>query len=152
AYVSKAAGIAGRLEGDTEAARRFSGTSLQLFAQLGDAHGVGATHAELGRLALADGDVESAIHHFAAGLDELVDADAEPDMAHNWIEAIEGLGWVAHHTGERQQSARLLSAAAAHRQRLGIPFPSRGDHDAHQRALTALRLGGDSEWLASWQI
>jgi predicted ATPase/DNA-binding XRE family transcriptional regulator len=151
AYVSKAAGIAARLEGDIEAARRFSGTSLQLFSQLGDTHGVGATHAELGRLALVDGQAESAIDHFAAVLDELGDADAEPDMAHNWIEAIEGLGWVAHRTGERQRSARLLSAAAAHRQRLGIPFPSRGDRDAHQRALAALRLEGDPEWAASWQ-
>jgi hypothetical protein len=84
-------------------------------------------------------------------LDELGDAGAEPDMAHNWIEAIEGLAWVAYRTGERQRPACLLSAAAAHRQRLGIPFPSRGDRDAHERALAASRLAIDPEWVASWQ-
>jgi predicted ATPase/transcriptional regulator with XRE-family HTH domain len=151
AYVSRAAGTAARHEGDIEAARRFSETSLHLFSQIGDTHGVGAAHAELGRLALADDKIESARDHFAVVLRELGDADAEPDIAHNWIEAIEGLAWVAHRTGEWQRSARLLSAAAAHRQRLSIPFPSRGDRDAHQRSLAALGLEVDPEWVASWQ-
>jgi predicted ATPase/DNA-binding XRE family transcriptional regulator len=152
AYVSLAAGIAARHQVDVSAARALSEASLQQFSQLRDQHGVGAAHAELGRLDRFEGNATRAWEHFAVVLQDDDPTTGEFDMAHHWIEAIEGLGWLAADRGDVGCAARLLAAAAGYRARLHVPFPSRADEVAHTRALARPEIVNDPAWASAWQV
>ena len=122
-----------------------------LFQRLNDDHGIGASRAELGRLTLAAGNDQRAEALFRDILSELAEGGAEPDTDHNWIEAVEGLAWIARTRGDASHAARLLGAADAHRDAHGLPFPSRLDRRKHEARLREVRSEAGPAWTTTWE-
>jgi hypothetical protein len=84
-------------------------------------------------------------------LGDPVQADPEGEMIHNWVEAVEGMAWVARRRGDHPRAARLLGAAASVRSARRLPFPSGADHDAHEQDVTELAADLGPSWLEHWE-
>ncbi|MEA2586261.1 MAG: hypothetical protein QOF33_4346, partial [Thermomicrobiales bacterium] len=151
AYVHLACGVSARLQGDPTSAAQHARRSLALFREVDDVHGIDSARSELGRLLANEGDNAGAEEQFGAILARIGDGGAEPDTAHNWIEAIEGFGWIALRRDQRPRAAALLAFAAAQRHARGVPFPSPKDRQLHQDAVSLAVLQGGPSWSAAWQ-
>ena len=151
AYVLLALGICLRWQAEARTAAPLLNESLELFRRLGDNHAAGSVLAERGRLALTVGNPEVAAQNFATALTSERDTEG-PEMEHNWIEAVEGLGWVAQRRGDVAGAARLLAAADAHRAARGLPFPSRADREQHERAVRELKAETGQAWDEAWRL
>jgi hypothetical protein len=151
AWVDRAIGIVARLSGETEEATHHAERSHTRFGEMGDQNGVGSALAELGRVALTGGDLGKAEDSFVAILNNLQRTGPERDTADNWIEAIEGLAWIASVRGDTRRTARLLASAARHRELLGVPFPSRADGASHQNRLNEVRAAVVANWARAWE-
>ncbi len=143
AHILRSQGISLRHTRDLRAAVASTGRALELFRELHDDFGIGWTTTELGRLALQAGQPDVAGARFDEVLRDPTQTDSPDDMPHNWVEAIEGMAWLALRQDDLIRSARLFAAAAEFRRRGTLPFPSRADRDVQEAAVTELsaRLG-----------
>ena len=149
AYVLRSQGICLRHAGDVPSAADSTRGALKLFRQLRDHYGTGTVLTELGRLALQAGQVNVAAQNFEGVLRDPAQVDPANDMVHNWVEAVEGLAWVAQRRGELERAARLIAAATTVRRARNLPFPSRADYEAHEREVTRLAAALGPAWDAA---
>jgi hypothetical protein len=103
-------------------------------------------------LALQSGRVEAAAAAFAEVLSDPVQADQHGEMIHNWVEAVEGLAWVARQRGEHERATRLLGTTTALRGARRLPYPSRADRERHELGMARLAAEMGPSWQANWEI
>jgi non-specific serine/threonine protein kinase len=143
AYILRSQGVSLRHMGDLRAAAASTGRALDLFRELQDGFGVGWATTELGQLALQAGELDVAGARFEEVLRDPMQTDPQEGMLHNWVEAIEGMAWIARRQEDLVRAARLFAAAAEFRRGGSLPFSSRADRDAQEAAVTELvaRMG-----------
>jgi non-specific serine/threonine protein kinase len=127
-------------EGDRERGAAWIEEGLALHHQLGNKQGLGNKLADLGRVSHEAGDVPAAARHYAESLRWLWEG------GDTWYLAgpLEGLATVALGAGQAGQSARLLGAAAALRERSGgTIWPAERGRLERARAATLAVLGED---------
>jgi tetratricopeptide (TPR) repeat protein len=146
AYVRVAAAVAARQHERPNDAIAGASSAVELFTELDDRGGRHAALTELGRSLAVDGQATAAAETFRTVLRELDAAASEPEMAHNWLEAIEGLALLELAAGRRGRAATLLSCAAAHRQTFGVPYSSPADRDALTVTIAKTRLADEPGW------
>jgi len=138
--------------GEFTAARPLLTESLALSRLIGDRSEIAEITADLGWLALESGDTASARAHFAECLDLLRDTGRRR-LA---VFAIEGCAVLADAGGEHERATRLVAAAAAIREQVGVPV----DRDSRlvpagpgpaRRTLRRLVIRAASE-IRSWTM
>jgi tetratricopeptide (TPR) repeat protein len=122
------------LRGDLVAARAWAEEALSFSRRINRAWAIGNALAKLGRVALALGDALWAYSLWHESL-ELFQAQADRRYV---LSAIEGLAHAAQQREASEHAARLLGAAAAWRDTLGIPLPP-ADRPSRDRLLAQLR-------------
>jgi predicted ATPase/class 3 adenylate cyclase len=139
-------GLLALVEGDLERADEWHAASLALFREVEDAGGETQALGNLGLIALDRGDLPGAAARLQDAL-RLAMTLGEPDAVACWLEALATLRLAE---GDDRRAARLLGAAEALRERIGIAQPPemRARLDAGVSALRQ-RLGTDLE--AVWR-
>jgi hypothetical protein len=132
--------------GDLRAAAASTGRALELFRALQDGFGVGWATTELGQLALQAGELDVAGARFEEVLRDPMQTDPQEGMLHNWVEAIEGMAWIALRHEDLARAARLFATAAEFRRSGSLPFSSRADRDAQEAAVTELAARMGPAW------
>lgn len=121
-------------QGDYAQARALCEKSLAIRRQLGDRGGSAHTLAFLGRIALRQGALEEAWHCYQESLALRRETGEQEGIA----TALEGLAEVAAGETQAVTAVQVLSAAAALRQKLGVPHPPPG-RIVLERTLASLR-------------
>ncbi|MGH3898279.1 MAG: LuxR C-terminal-related transcriptional regulator [Pseudonocardiaceae bacterium] len=133
-------GTLNRVEGDLDAARRCGEEALEVAQRLGSGWMQANAERVLGRLALAAGQATEAERHVHDALGRLTAKGFELDIP----ECLDLLAATAAAQQSFEEAARLLGAAAAGRQRLGIVrFPPEPDFWAGIECTTRDALGPD---------
>jgi hypothetical protein len=102
----------------------------------------------LGKVALVQGDGARAYPYFVKSLTAFQSLDDRQGIA--W--SLAGLGGTAALRGQAARAARLLSAAAALRERIGAPVPIAG-RALYAQVLDAARAQLDeATWAAMWSL
>jgi non-specific serine/threonine protein kinase len=122
-------GSLAREQGEHERARALLEEGLALSRDLGDRAGVARTLTSLGTVALGQALYAQAAARFSEGLA----LNWELRARHDLVFSLEGLAEVAERTGRPARAARLLDAATALREALGMPLqpahPAASGHD-----------------------
>jgi predicted ATPase len=132
-------------QGDYASARALHEESLAIRREIGDKWGIATSLGNLGLVAYGQQDYTSA----RALLAEALALQRELGSRRNVAEWLEGLAWVTAAQGrtraEADRSARLLGAAEALRDALGIPLlaSQRADHE-RQSAVVRGELGDEA--------
>jgi len=105
--------------GDTADARKLYRRSLGIREDLGELAGVGTSNSNLGNVALAMGDHRLAAVLYRKSLEIHNQLSTKRDIAY----CLEGLARAAAAGGDADHAARLLGAADAQREAIGIPRP-----------------------------
>jgi tetratricopeptide (TPR) repeat protein len=143
-------GIVAREQGDAARARALQEESLTLFRELDDRRNIAYTLTNLGNLACDQGDFARAtlLHQESLALHrELGDKEG---IATN----LEGMARVATAPDTAPEvlvrAARLLGAADALREAIGMPLPP-NDRQSYERTTAATRAAvGEHAWAAAW--
>jgi predicted ATPase/class 3 adenylate cyclase len=129
-----------RVEGNLDAAHRCAEEALELARRLGSGWMQAGAERLLGRLALAVGDATEAERYVHDALGRLVAKGFALDIP----ECLDILAAIAATQGSFEEAARLLGAAAAGRQRLGIVrLPPEPEFWASVERTTREVLGSD---------
>jgi predicted ATPase len=140
-------GLLAFARGDYHEARERYEESLAIKRELGEARAIAFILYDLGRLALEEGDLEAARAHFREGLESVRTLGAKALI----LLYVEGLAAWWRKRGEATRAARLFAAAAAYRERAGIPVP-RVNRARHERELEAVRSALDeTSFDEAWQ-
>ena len=134
-------------EGDTEAAQRLAEESLDLAQETGSREVVALALALLGRLCLLQGQAALARPYFERSLHIVREVDSPQSVA----SSLESWAHLAVAEGNSEGAVRLISVAAAHRQKLGMPLPP-----VEQPEQTALRDAartalGEEAFAEAWE-
>jgi tetratricopeptide (TPR) repeat protein len=131
--------------GESAEALRCYHEALAIFERLGDQKQLATTRARLGSVALLGNDRATAAGFFRQCLVLANSVGYQPGMA----DGLEGMASCAAHT-QPLLAARLFAAAAALRERLGLPI-TLADQPRHTLATSAARQGADpADWAAAW--
>ncbi|HEU5300393.1 MAG TPA: tetratricopeptide repeat protein [bacterium] len=141
-------GLAARDRGEGQEALALHEQSLAVFRRVGYRWGMAWTTWNLGLLAHGRGDHDQARAHFVESLELYHARDDRRGIA----QCLEGLAAVLFAWGQAGSSARVLSAADALREGLGVPLPGT-DRGQHDRTLSGLRASlapdvFEAEWRA----
>ncbi len=115
--------------------------SLARQEALGDEHAAARTRTSLGLAFLAKGDRQAAATHQRAAALVQASLGDRVGLSHS----LEGLAASIAESGQARRAARLMGAAEAIRELIGLPLTQ--DDDAYHRALAALRAGLDQPTL-----
>ena len=133
--------------GQRQAARACAEESLALSRDLEAAWDAAMALSKLGLISLRDGAPDWAAALWSESLQQFYTMGEQPRVARE----IEHLAYAAHTLGQFERAARLLGAAEALRDALGIPLwpADQPDHD-FAVAETHLALGSEAALAASW--
>jgi hypothetical protein len=120
--------------------------SLALFRALGEERGVAHNLAYLGGVARATGDLARALALCQEGLALCWQLGERSRI----VASIEDLAGVAHSLGQAAAAARLFGAAAALRERTGVPVPP-ADRDNQARLVAAVREALGPGFAVAWR-
>jgi hypothetical protein len=128
-------------QGDYTAARAPLEESLLIQRERGDRHGMACSLHELGEVTRAQGDCRTARSLYIESLGVRHELGDKPGI----LECLEGLAAVNQTQGQPERAARLLGAAVALRQAVGIPAPTnaRAEYD-HSVAVARVALGEEA--------
>lgn len=130
--------------GQVERARRAFEEAEELGRALGHRPAIAHTLSMLGRLALADGELDAAFARFA----ESLEIHAETHDPWGSAIALDGLTGVALARGQHRRAVRVMAAAAAIRTRIAsAPVPSELEELRQREAALRDALGDDFERL-----
>jgi ATP/maltotriose-dependent transcriptional regulator MalT len=139
--------VVARTRGDLAAAAAHVEEALRRDREAGYAAGVILSMLDLGDVARDRGDAARALGLYQEALGRF---RGHPDTR-MVNEAIEGVATVAAAVGQPQRAARLLGAAAAQRERIGLVFSIAPNQAARERAMAAARAGlGEPAFAAAW--
>lgn len=139
-------GCAELTRGNTARAAALLEEARTLAAALGDTWSVSLAKINLGRLALLDGEVDTAATLFAESL-ELARGRGDKRVA---AECLQGLGAVGAVRGDHARATRLLAAAEALRDAIGVT-PASVEVKIGERFVPPLRRSlGDEAFAAEW--
>jgi tetratricopeptide (TPR) repeat protein len=148
AHCANELGAVVRQQGDAERARRLHDESLAVFESLSDTEGVASALYYLGVLALGEADVAAAAARFQRSLA----LNAEIGYSQEIAPCLEGLAAVAAAGKEWHSAARLLGAAEAAREGIGVPLPP-AERGTQESLRAALRNGlGEPDLAEALQI
>src|SRR5262249_2493210 len=134
-------------QGKYEEARTLLQESLTISRELDDKRGIAISLDSLGTLAYAQGEYEAACARYHDSLPIRGELGSKEGIAEN----LEGLAGVLVAGERREQAARLLGAAAALREALGVP-PWPHEREKRERWLSEARAAlGDAAFVAAWQ-
>jgi non-specific serine/threonine protein kinase len=105
------------MQGDYQAARAYYEESLAVTTEVGDKHGIAIMLANLGALALQQGDYRAARERFQEGLATASAIGATATV----VETLEGFAGIASRSGKAVRAMRLVGAATALREVIGVP-------------------------------
>ncbi len=146
ALVSNNLGAAVARQGDYGRAVALLEESLALRRDLQDTGGMAASLNSLARLACQQGDDRRAADLHEESLRLCRDLDDKYEVAC----CLEGLAGVACRQGQPERAARLLGAATALREAIGMPLPQ-ADRVDYERTMTATRTAlGELVFAAAW--
>jgi DNA-binding SARP family transcriptional activator len=133
-------GLAARARGEFAVARRMHEANLRVGAYMKHRTVIGHGHAFLGGVALQEGHYDEAFAHFCEALPYHV------DLGDGWGLAldIEGLSACAARRGRHADSARLMGAVDALRERSAVALPATDAADRARRATLAREKLGAS--------
>jgi predicted ATPase/class 3 adenylate cyclase len=132
AFALDSFGLVERASGDLPEARSLHEQALAISRRLGDERGVARTLGHLGDLAAERGDRGEAVQLL---LDSAAIRQRLGDLP-GLATALERLAWVAEDS-DAEDAARLLGAAEALRESIGVPLPPASRED-HARRLAAI--------------
>jgi predicted ATPase/DNA-binding SARP family transcriptional activator/class 3 adenylate cyclase len=132
--------------GDYTAARALLGESLVIQREHGDRHGMAWSLHDLGEVTWAQGDYRTARSLFMESLAVRHELGDKPGI----VECLGGLAGVTATQDQPEWAARLLGAAAALRQAVGIPFPTYAQAEYDQGVAAARAALGDEVFAAAW--
>jgi tetratricopeptide (TPR) repeat protein len=139
-------GTLARLQGDLARAAAVGEEALALCRELGSPLYIAPALHLLGTVAHEQGDDARAAARFAESLVICQEINQQSGAA----QCLDGLAAVAHSRGEPERAARLLGAAAALRDAIGL-IPSPAERADHERTLAAVRAAMDPEaFVAAW--
>ncbi len=139
--------VAPRARGDYEAATAHLDEALRLQRGAGFTEGVILALGDLGNLARDQGDDARALALYREAL-ELGRSHPGTRVV---IEIIEAIGLMAANDGRADRAARLLGAATAQRDRLGLRYGIRQDQSARELAVETARAAlGEHGFAAAW--
>jgi tetratricopeptide (TPR) repeat protein len=134
------------MEGNLAHARSTFAEALALFRDLGSRDGIAQAQLEASHTEYAQGDVALAAEHFADSLARSWEIGNMRDVAYS----IAGLAAVAGAQQLPNRAVRLLGAAEALREAVGIPLPP-AYRAAHERDVAAARAQLDeAAFAAAW--
>jgi predicted ATPase/DNA-binding CsgD family transcriptional regulator len=135
-----------RLDGEPDRAAALYGESLALWRELRGTPGIASALHKLGQVQRSVGDQAAARDSFVRSLALQQDLGNAQGVA----ECLAGLGGTVAAAGGPDRAARLLAAAAALLDRIGVPLAP-ADQAAMERDIGAARkrLGGP-EWESAW--
>lgn len=134
-------------ENDTAAAAALLGESVALKRTLRDRPGIAVTLINLGAVACEQGALDRAEAYYIEALDLHDELGSERGVAY----AVQGLGEVATSRGDYEAAARLLGAAEATRERIGVVLSPAEQEDV-DRFLSKARAGvGEAAFERSWK-
>src|SRR5262249_28603814 len=136
AHCANELGAVVRHQGDAALGMRLHEESLAVFESLSDTEGIASAVYYIGVLALEQGDVVAASVHFERSLTLNLEIGLSQEVA----PCLEGLAAVAAAHDDWQRAARLLGAAEALRELVGVPLPP-NERIAHERLRAVLRNG-----------
>jgi tetratricopeptide (TPR) repeat protein len=139
-------GEVARDQGDTARAAALCEESLRLFRELGDQRGMAYALTYLGVIACKRGDYESALALYTESLTLWRHVGQQSEIA----TCLEGLAEAACALGHATHAARLLGAAAALRDRLGVPVPP-ADRPVYERTVMAVNSALEHAFLPAWE-
>jgi predicted ATPase/DNA-binding SARP family transcriptional activator len=131
-------GMLARLEGDLVRAAAIGEQALALWRELGARLFMAPVLHLLGAVAHEQGDDTCAAARFAESLAICQETNHRPGVA----QSLDGLAAVASARGEPERAARLLGAAAALREAIGLTPPP-AERAEHERTLDAVRAAID---------
>jgi non-specific serine/threonine protein kinase len=140
-------GLVARDQGDYQAARNFLEESLSLHRALKSKIGISETLDSLGDVALDQGDYEAAQTYLKEGLAINQELNDRRQIVH----LLEYFGSLASARALSEQSARLVGAAAAIRETLGVPLSIAQRQVLERRIAPAKQILGDSAWQVAWE-
>jgi DNA-binding CsgD family transcriptional regulator len=124
-----------RAQGQYALAEEHLEAALRLLQEVGYTEGIILALGDLGNLARDQGDSARAL----ALYHEALELGRNHPGTRFVTEVIEAVGIVAAAAGQAQRGARVLSAAGAQRERLGLRYGAREDHLALEHAVAATR-------------
>ena len=142
AMVMNARGLWWRHQGSLRRAYEVHVAASQMYADTMREGGVAFAEGSAGRAAEALGDLDTARRHQITSLEAALTIGDQPAVAF----AAEGMGGVAIAGGDAGHGATLLGAAAALRNRLGLPLPEGEDFDVHRWEAAAIEDLGRSSF------
>lgn len=141
-------GMGARRAGDLDTAEAHMRSVLEVHRQMGYEPGMPALIlAELGFVAELRGDAAAALDLQLAGLDAARATDDPRAVAL----ALEGLAGAQALAGHPDHAARLLGAAAAARESVGVPLPEGERDDVDRVAARARGALGEAEYAAGYR-
>jgi predicted ATPase/DNA-binding CsgD family transcriptional regulator len=146
-WVSINLAVAPRAKGQYALAAAHLEEALRLEREAGYTEGVVLALADLGTLARDQDDYPRALELYREALEE---GRGHPGTR-MVTEVIEGVGIMAAAVGQAERAVRLLSAATAQRDRLGLRYGVRADQVAVEHAVATTRAAlGDQAFATAW--
>jgi tetratricopeptide (TPR) repeat protein len=134
--------------GEWEEAQELYRESLSLCQETARPRDTAFVLVGLADIALQQGDLEAARGHYREGLTWFRNHGSDRDIP--WL--LEKLAGLAAARGHGQRAARLLGAAEALREVLGVPMPPADRSDYYERQLlTAHSLLSEHAFAAAWE-
>jgi non-specific serine/threonine protein kinase len=139
-------GVLARAQGDQVRALALYEECCRLFQALGDSWSTAATLTNLGNVASAHGDFERAGQYYRESL--ILRRDLG-DRQGIWF-TVHAVGFLAQQQGDVERATRLLAAAAAMGQQLGVTPPAHDQARYDQTVKEVRQSLGEAAFITSW--
>jgi non-specific serine/threonine protein kinase len=139
-------GVLACWRGEHAQAAALDEESLALFRTLGDERSVAAALAGLGDIALAQGTWQEAATHFGEALESFRRLGDQEGLRRS----VHGLACAAAHGSRPQPAARLLGAADALAEALGVSAPAAEQRRYEHAVRIVQRQVSHARWAAEW--
>jgi predicted ATPase/DNA-binding SARP family transcriptional activator len=148
AWTSRSLAHLHRYLGDLEQAAQLYQQSVSLCREAGRPHELAHGLVGLGDVALGRGDLEEAVRRYVEGLEKFQQHGSEVGIP--WL--LEKFAGIAALRGHGERAARLLGAAEALREILGVALPPVDRSDYYDRQLLTTRsLLSEDAFAAAWK-